>query len=201
MLAGSPARLRSAVSLIALRHRSPSDIAAASPTIFQHLPAARTASSPGHAASVPVPQLAVSPDGRHLAFVAADPQGRSLWLRTLGEPESRRWPGPKAPSAVLVTRQPDGRVLRAGLLKNTDHGGTAARGHRQATVDSRGGAWNHRARSSTHSGNAGVSRPRRRRRSRRREPRYASGDSRRRDGRTSCPTASTFCFRSGIARP
>ena len=32
----------------------------------------------GPPASGPVPQLALSPDGRHLAFVAAEPQGQSF---------------------------------------------------------------------------------------------------------------------------
>ena len=75
----------------------------------QRLPAAGRVFA-ATSASVPVPQLAVSPDGRHLVFVAAEPQGPSfLWLRPLGESEARRLPGTDAVDAPFWS--PDSRTV------------------------------------------------------------------------------------------
>ena len=98
----------------------------------------------GASGSVPVPQLALSPDGRYLAFVAAEPQGQSfLWLRALADTEARRMPGTEDAEQPFWT--PDSQSVAffsQGLLKKRDLRGTAppeviARG----TMDMRGGAW------------------------------------------------------------
>ena len=91
-----------------------------------------------------MPQLALSPDGRHLAFVAAEPQGQSfLWLRTLADAESRRLPGTE--DAETPFWAPDSRAVAffsQGLLKKRDLGGTAApEVIARVTVEMRGGAW------------------------------------------------------------
>ena len=64
----------------------------------------------GPAASTSVPQLAVSPDGRHVAFVVADSQGQSnLWVRALDDPQSRPLAGTEG--AVDPFWSPDSRRI------------------------------------------------------------------------------------------
>ena len=99
----------------------------------------------GPAASTSVPQLAISPDGRHVAFVAADSQGRSnLWVRTLDDPQSRPLAGTEG--AIDPFWSPDSRrigFLSQGILKLTDVGTAGSpQTISKALVDSRGGAWN-----------------------------------------------------------
>ena len=76
----------------------------------------------GTSGSVSVPQLAVSPDGRHLVFVAAGPRGRAaLWLRTLTEPEPRELVGTE--DAEVPFWAPDSRSVgffSQGFVKRKD---------------------------------------------------------------------------------
>ena len=121
----------------------PSRSASLEPTVFRVYP------PPGRAfalsgASVPAPELAVSPDGRHLAFVAAEPDGRAfVWLRTLSQPDATRLAGTE--DAGEPFWKPDSRTLAffsQGVLKKIDIGGTAPpEVIGRATVDMRGGAW------------------------------------------------------------
>jgi dipeptidyl aminopeptidase/acylaminoacyl peptidase len=91
-----------------------------------------------------VPQLTVSPDGRHLVFVAGRPQQKpSLWLRTLSEREPRELPD--TVDADVPFWSPDSRTIAFfshGILKKRDIAGTApSQFAGKATVDVRGGAW------------------------------------------------------------
>ena len=114
----------------------------AEPVIFQVYPPQGTAFS-GSFGSVPVPQLALSPDGRHLAFVAEGPNGPAIWLRALGEPDARLLAGTEGAEAPFW--QPDSRAVAffsQGFLKTKDiEGGAPVEVVAKATVDSRGGAW------------------------------------------------------------
>ena len=55
--------------------------------------------------------FALSPDGRQIVFVASGDGPSRLWLRRLTRLRRSRWPGPKGPLSLLVTRQPVGRLL------------------------------------------------------------------------------------------
>jgi len=98
----------------------------------------------GTSGSVSVPQLAVSPDGRHLVFVAAGPRGRAaLWLRTLTEPDPRQLMGTE--DAEVPFWAPDSRSVAffsQGFVKRKDITNRApAEVVTNASVDVRGGAW------------------------------------------------------------
>ena len=98
----------------------------------------------GPAASMSVPQLAVSPDGRHVAFLVANAQGQSsLWLRTLDTQESRPLAGTEG--AVDPFWSPDSRsigFLSQGAVKLTEIAGEGTpRTIGRGPVDTRGGAW------------------------------------------------------------
>ena len=113
------------------------------PIIFHVYPPFGRAFAAG-GASVPVPQLAVSPDGRHLVFVAAEPQGQPyLWLRTLGEKESRRLPGTEGAEAPFWA--PDSRMVgffaQSALKKFDIRWSASPETIGPATTDMRGGAW------------------------------------------------------------
>ena len=99
----------------------------------------------GPAASTSVPQLAISPDGRHVAFVVANSQGQSnLWVRALDDPQSRPLAGTEG--AIDPFWSPDSRrvgFLSQGIIKLTDVGtGGSPQAIGRGPVDSRGGAWN-----------------------------------------------------------
>ena len=99
----------------------------------------------GPAASTSVPQLAMSPDGRYLAYVVADLEGRSrLLVRALDDPQSRVLA--ETEGAADPFWSPESRrigFVAQGVLKWIDVG---AAGPPQvigkAPIDSRGGAWN-----------------------------------------------------------
>ena len=99
-----------------------------------------TTIAPGPAAR----QLALSPDGRHLAFAARDPAGTSyLWLRDLDSLEARLLP--ETQDAWFPSWSPDGRFIGfqtpTGLERIAVSGGSS---ESVCDVRGRGGAtWNH----------------------------------------------------------
>jgi Tol biopolymer transport system component len=144
-LAGWPVAAASVVALGVVSARPPlagPSAVPAEPVIFQVDPPPGSVFS-GSFGSVPVPQLAVSPDGRHLVFVAEGPKGPAIWLRTLGEPDARLLT--ETDGAESPFWQPDSRSVTffsQGFLKNKDiTGGAPVEVVAKATVDSRGGAW------------------------------------------------------------
>ncbi|HXO41684.1 MAG TPA: protein kinase [Thermoanaerobaculia bacterium] len=87
------------------------------------------------------PGLAVSPDGRQLAFVAGAQGRREIWVRPLAALEARRLPGTEG--ARFPFWSPDGRSLgffANGKLMRVDLAGGAAQPLASAN-DGRGGAW------------------------------------------------------------
>ena len=104
-------------------------------------PPGTTFSSPP--ASVVAPQIAISPDGRRVAFVAEAPRGRpSLWVRSLGESEAQLLRGTE--DAIYPFWSPDSRSLgffAQGKLKTIEIAGGPPRTLSDAPLDSRGGSW------------------------------------------------------------
>ncbi len=104
-------------------------------------PPGTTLSSPP--ASIVAPQLAISPDGQRVAFVAEAPRGRpSLWVRTLGDSEAQLLRGTE--DAIYPFWKPDSRSLgffAQGKLKTIEIGGGQPRTLSDAPLDSRGGTW------------------------------------------------------------
>jgi hypothetical protein len=87
------------------------------------------------------PGLAVSPDGRQLAFVGGAQGRREIWVRPLAALEARRLPGTEG--ARFPFWSPDGRSLgffAHGKLMRVDLAGGAAQPLADAN-DGRGGAW------------------------------------------------------------
>jgi eukaryotic-like serine/threonine-protein kinase len=92
----------------------------------------------------PTPDLsfAISLDGHHLAFVAADNDQPRLWVRSLGETVARPLPGTE--DARLPFWSADGRSIgffSGGTLKRIDVAGGSARPLAEA-APALGGAWN-----------------------------------------------------------
>ena len=94
-------------------------------------------------ASVVAPQIAMSPDGRQIAFVAEGPRGRpGLWVRPLNDSEARLLRGTE--DAIYPFWSPDSRSLgffAQGKLKTVEIGGGPPRTLSEAPLDSRGGTW------------------------------------------------------------
>jgi tRNA A-37 threonylcarbamoyl transferase component Bud32 len=85
--------------------------------------------------------LAVSPDGRQLAYIAGAQGRREIWVRPLSALEARPVPGTE--DARFPFFSPDGRSLgffARGKLMRVDLAGGAARPLASAN-DGRGGAW------------------------------------------------------------
>lgn len=94
-------------------------------------------------ASIPSTQLALSPDGRLLAFVAGLPGERpALWIRALDTLEARMLVG--TDDASYPFWSPDSRFLgffAAGKLKKVDITGGPAQALCDVASDARGGTW------------------------------------------------------------
>jgi Tol biopolymer transport system component len=94
-------------------------------------------------ASVPSTQLAVSPDGRRLAFVAAPPGGHpALWLRAFDTMQPQMLAGTEDASYPFWS--PDSRFIgffAQGKLKKVDITGGTPQGLCDMAGDPRGGAW------------------------------------------------------------
>jgi Tol biopolymer transport system component len=99
---------------------------------------------PAAGGSVPFVQLAVSPDGRRVAFVASPPGGRpALWVRALDEMQPRMLGGTE--DAAYPFWSPDSRFVgffAQSKLKKIDIAGDVPHVLCDATIDSRGGTWN-----------------------------------------------------------
>jgi Tol biopolymer transport system component len=125
--------------------RRPADGAAASgpaPVAFSiHPPEGGTFGSP--LASVPTPQFAVSPDGRQIAYVAAETDGIArLWLRPLDAEEGRPLAGTE--DAAYPFWSPDSGTVAffaQRALKRIDVAGGPPQAISEATINMRGGAW------------------------------------------------------------
>jgi Tol biopolymer transport system component len=94
--------------------------------------------------SVPPTQLAVSPDGRRIAYVAGPPGSRgAIWVRSLDATEPQRLAGTEDASYPFWS--PEGRFVAffaQGKLKKTDIAGGSPQVVCAASSEARGGTWN-----------------------------------------------------------
>jgi eukaryotic-like serine/threonine-protein kinase len=94
--------------------------------------------------SVPAAQLAVSPDGRHVAFVANSPGSRgALWIKALDAREPQMLAG--TDDASYPFWSPDSRFIgffARSKLKKIDIAGGPPQILCNATPEARGGSWN-----------------------------------------------------------
>jgi eukaryotic-like serine/threonine-protein kinase len=96
------------------------------------------------AGGVNAPYVSISPDGKHLAFIALSDNVRRLWIRPLDSLESRPLPGTEDVAAYPPFWSPDSRYLafgHEGKLKKIDVAG----GRPQTICDApnyEGGTWN-----------------------------------------------------------
>jgi len=95
-------------------------------------------------ASMPFAQLAVSPDGRRVAFVASPPGGRpALWIRALDAMQPQMIGGTE--DAAYPFWSPDSRFVgffAQNKLKKIDVAGNVPQVLCDVRGDSRGGTWN-----------------------------------------------------------
>jgi serine/threonine protein kinase/dipeptidyl aminopeptidase/acylaminoacyl peptidase len=94
------------------------------------------------ATSVVAPQFALSPDGRHLVYVATSEGPRRLWVRTLNELAARPIDGTE--DAWDPFWSPDSRSIAfnaKGAIKVVDLSGGLPVVRGAASRDTRGGAW------------------------------------------------------------
>jgi Tol biopolymer transport system component len=105
-------------------------------------PGDRTFATP--TAQVPSTQMAVSPDGRHVAFVASSPtEPAGLWLRALNETTPRLLPGTEG--AAYPFWSPDSRSIgffTQNRMKRVDVAGGTSQVVCDVDLDARGGTWN-----------------------------------------------------------
>ena len=98
----------------------------------------------GGLSTVPTPQFAISPDGRHLAFAGTPPGGTSrLWVRALGQPSAV--PLPDTDDASYPFWSPDSLSIgffAEGKLKRVRLRGGGPQMICDAPTDFRGGTWN-----------------------------------------------------------
>ena len=96
------------------------------------------------AASVPNVQIAASPDGRRIAFVATRSEGRpALWVRSLDASDAQIIAGTE--DAAYPFWSPDSQSIgffAQGRIKKVDLAGGAARTLCECVSDPRGGTWN-----------------------------------------------------------
>jgi serine/threonine protein kinase len=119
----------------------PRDLASAEPVEFEvRVPEDLHFSS---ITDVSLPQIALSPDGRSLAFVGSDVKGSTLiWIRRLSSPTSVPVAG--TDNASLPFWAPDSRQLgffAEGKIKRVDPGSGAVQVIAEARGDPRGGTW------------------------------------------------------------
>ena len=104
------------------------------------LPPQTTFSSPP--ASVAAPEIAISPDGRQIAFIAEAPRGRpGLWVRSLGASEAQLLRGTE--DALYPFWSPDSRAIgffAQGKLKTIEISGGPPRTLIDSALDARGSA-------------------------------------------------------------
>jgi Tol biopolymer transport system component len=92
--------------------------------------------------SVVAPQFALSPDGRHLVYVATSEGPPRLWVRTLNALSARALDGTEDASEPFWS--PDSRsiaFIAQGMIKVVDLSGGLPVVRGAATRDTRGGAW------------------------------------------------------------
>jgi eukaryotic-like serine/threonine-protein kinase len=110
---------------------------------FAVYPPEKTTFSAGPNTTINVPQFAISPDGRTLAFVAsATGAPPMLWLRSLAEVAAR--PLPATENAQAPFWSPDNHWLgfyADGKIKKVPAAGGAVQVVAEAPTDFRGGAW------------------------------------------------------------
>ena len=131
-----------AVSILALR-RSGAVAPAAAPVQFT-IAAPENASfgTPGGGGTGIATQVAVSPDGRHVVFVARDKAAYEIWLRPLASLAARPIPGTEG--GAFPFWSPDSRFIgffAAGKLKKVAIAGGPTTELADAT-GGRGGTWN-----------------------------------------------------------
>jgi tRNA A-37 threonylcarbamoyl transferase component Bud32 len=97
----------------------------------------------GPVASAPVPQLAVSPDGRYLTYVVSDANGDPhLWLRALDNPRARRLTGTEGAADPFWSRDSQRIAFFAkGSLKSIGIADETTQTISKAPIDTRGGTW------------------------------------------------------------
>ena len=86
--------------------------------------------------------LALSPDGRHLAFVVRGADGKSLWVRALDSVKAQRLSG--TDGAEFPFWSPDGRFVgffAGNKLKKIEASGGSPQVLAEASADPRGAAW------------------------------------------------------------
>jgi Tol biopolymer transport system component len=98
----------------------------------------------GNSSTISVPQFAISPDARNIAFVAARPgESPSLWMRPLSETTSRELAG--TDGATEPFWSPDSRMIgffAGGRLKTIQVATGEVRDICAASRNPRGAAWN-----------------------------------------------------------
>ncbi len=113
------------------------------PISFSILPPERTAFSAALNTTVNVPQFALSPDGRALAFGAQAPAGKpTLWVRSMEQVSAHELAGTE--DAQDPFWSPDGRWIgffAEGKLKKIPAAGGAVQVITQTAADFRGGTW------------------------------------------------------------
>jgi len=139
-VAAAVALIAAAASLAVWRGRAP---ASADVVSFAVYPPERTAFSAGPNTTVNVPQFAISPDGRTIAFVAsAAGAPPMLWLRPLAEVAARLLPATENAQAPFWS--PDNHWLgyyADGKIKKVPAAGGAVQVVAEILSDFRGGAW------------------------------------------------------------